>query len=53
MPLDRQRTDVLERLWDEAEKSVAAQRVSLPMGNSGGLQFGGPVGSRGWVSPRR
>ena len=32
MPLDGQRTDVLERLWDEAGKSVAAQRVSPPMG---------------------
>ena len=31
MPLDGQRTDVLVRLWDEAEQSVAAQQVSPPM----------------------
>ena len=31
MPSDGQLTDVLVRLWDEAERSVAAQRLSPPM----------------------
>lgn len=31
MLLDGQLTDVLVRLWDEAEKSVAAQQLSPPM----------------------
>jgi hypothetical protein len=31
MSLDGQRIDVLVRLWDEAEQSIATQRLSPPM----------------------